>query len=150
MDLMVDGAAHAVPDADATARLVHWTALADEIDRLNRTDPRLGLERATAWLEREVAAGSVEGEIRALRAKTHAIRFLGQYDRAIAMYEMVEAQFRVIGLDAEAARTEVGHVTALRYKGRYQEAADLAVRTREFFLKHGDQLQAAKQAMNLG
>src|SRR4051812_34698487 len=103
------------PHPDTATPLAGWTALADEIDRLNRTDPRIGLERATTWLEQEVAGGSEEGEVRALRAQTHAIRFLGQFDRAIATYEMVEQRFRAIGLDAEAARTEVGHVTALRY-----------------------------------
>lgn len=127
-----------------------WAELASEIDRLNRTDPRLGLERATAWLAREQARGSREGTARALRAQAHALRFLGQYDRAIAQYEEVERQFRAIGLDAEAARTEIGHVTALRYKGRYQEAVDLALQTRAYFDAHGDALQAAKQAMNLG
>lgn len=136
--------------ADGSGQAVSWTELADEIDRLNRTEPRQGLERATAWLERERARGSREGELRALRAQTHALRFLGQYDHAIEQYEALERDFRAIGLEAEAARTAVGHVTALRYKGRYQEAADLAIETRELFLRLGDDLQAAKQAMNLG
>ena len=140
--LHLDPAMSAAPDPD-------WPQLADEIDRLNRTEPRVGLERATAWVERERGRASREGELRALRAQAHALRFLGQYDRAIAQYEHVEAQFREIGLDAEAARTEVGHVTALRYKGRYQEAADLAVQTRAFFLRRGDQLQAAGVGRNV-
>ncbi|MGE3913134.1 MAG: CHAT domain-containing protein, partial [Chloroflexota bacterium] len=46
--------------------------------------------------------------------------------------------------------TQVGHVTALRYKGRYQEAVDLALHSLEFFRAYGDELSAAKVFLNLG
>src|SRR5581483_2839073 len=131
--------------ASVGASGVDWAALAAEVDRLNRSNPRLGLEAATAWLAQEQAAGSAEGIARALRAHAHALRFLGQYDEAIEQYEDVEARFAVLGLPAETARTQIGHVTALRYIGRYQEAVDLALRSRAFFVEQGDDLQAAKQ-----
>jgi tetratricopeptide (TPR) repeat protein len=127
-----------------------WVTTAATIDRLNRSDPKLGLETASAWLAREQAQGSAEGVARAMRAQTHALRFLGQYDDAIAQYERVEARFDALGLPAESARTQIGHVTALRYKGRYQEAVDLAVTSHQFFVEQGDDVQAAKQAQNLG
>jgi tetratricopeptide (TPR) repeat protein len=127
-----------------------WAATAAIIDRLNRSNPHLGLEAAREWLERERAGDSPEGIARALRAHAHALRFLRQYDEAIAQYEDAEVRFYALGLPAEAARTQLGHVTALRYKGRYQEAVDLGVRSHRYFLEIGDDLQAAKQAQNLG
>src|SRR5689334_23968044 len=99
-----------------------WATTAAEIDRLNRSNPRLGLETASAWLAREQAADSAEGIARALRARAHALRFLGQYDEAIEQYEAVEARFDALGLPSETARTQIGHTTALRYKGRYLDA----------------------------
>src|SRR4051794_27051341 len=118
--------------------LADWTARAAEIDRLNRSNPRQGLEAAGGWLTEEQADGSPEGIARALRAYGHALRFLGQIDEAIVQYDEAEARFEELGLRAEAARTQVGHVTALRYKGRYQDAVELAMRSRAFFLAHGD------------
>ena len=127
-----------------------WDATAATIDRLNRSNPRLGLEAASEWLARERAGGSAEGIARALRAHAHALRFLRQYDEAIEEYEDAEARFYALGLPAEAARTQIGHVSALRFKGRYQEAVDLGVRSHRYFVEIGDDLQAAKQAQNLG
>ncbi|MFN8637817.1 MAG: CHAT domain-containing tetratricopeptide repeat protein [Chloroflexota bacterium] len=127
-----------------------WGSLAAAIDRLNRSDPHRGLETATAWLQNEQARSCDEGIARALRAQAHARRFLGQYDEAIAQYEHVEERFSQLGLPAEAARTQLGHLTALRFKGRYQEAVDLGLQSRAYFLEIGDEFQAAKQSQNLG
>jgi tetratricopeptide (TPR) repeat protein len=129
---------------------VDWISTAATIDRLNRSNPHDGLDAANAWLAQELGAASPEGVARALRARAHALRFLGQYDQAIEQYDQVEAQFSSLGLPAETARTQIGHVTALRYKGRYQDAVDLALRSRAFFVEHGDDVQAAKQSLNLG
>ncbi|MFN8526454.1 MAG: CHAT domain-containing tetratricopeptide repeat protein [Chloroflexota bacterium] len=128
----------------------NWDTRASEIDRLNRTDPHEGLKRAADWLQMERERGSAEGETRALRAHSHALRFLGRYDEAIAQYDDTERRFRALGLEAEAARTQIGHVNALRYKGLYEEAVQLASSGREYFLEHGEDLQAAKQSNNLG
>ena len=67
-------------------RLAEWQATAATIDRLNRSDPRLGLETANAWLAREQAGGSPEGIARALWHQSHALRILGRDDEAIAQY----------------------------------------------------------------
>src|SRR5947209_756608 len=104
-------AAAGVATSGVAASGVDWTATAAEIDRLNRSNPHLGQEAASAWLAKEQAVGSAEGIARALRAHTHALRFLGQYDEAIVQYEDVEAQFAALGRPAETARTQIGHVT---------------------------------------
>ena len=97
------------------------------IDRLNRSDPRLGLETASTWLAREQARRLGRGRRAGAAGTVPCPAFLRRYDEAIAQYEEVEARFDALGLPAEAARTQIGHVTALRYKGRYQEAVDLAL-----------------------
>lgn len=141
-----------VQDAEAlhAERYQQWTTTAASIDKLNRSNPRQGLETASSWLAQERVADCAEGIARAMRSHAHALRFLGQYDEAIQQYEEAESRFDALGLPAETARTQVGHVTALRYKGRYSEAVDLAQESRAFFLEHGDDLSAAKQSLNLG
>ena len=123
-----------------------WAATAAAIDKLNRSNPRLSIETAAAWLAEERAVGCDEGIARAMRSHAHALRFLGQYDDAIQQYDEAEARFDALNLPAETARTQVGHVTALRYKGRYDEAVELALQSRDFFVAHGDDLSAAKQS----
>jgi tetratricopeptide (TPR) repeat protein len=129
---------------------IDWPTVAATIERLNRADPPAALAVASDWLAREQHAPGSEGHTRALRSHAHAVRSNGQYDAAILEYEEAEARFRQLGLDAEAARTEIGHVTALRFAGRYCDGLDLALRTRAYFLNRGDQLEIAKVANNLG
>src|SRR6266545_2803206 len=105
---------------------------------------------AAEWLAEERASGSPEGYARALRSQAHVLRFLGSYERAAWQYEDAADRFRGLNLGHEAARTSIGHVTTLRYLGRYEQALDLAQRTRAYFLDHGQPLDAAKQANNLG
>jgi tetratricopeptide (TPR) repeat protein len=138
-----------VPGVDASVRAA-WAATGAEIERLNRSDPNLGLKTALAWREREEAAGSAEGIARSMRAHASALRFCGRYDEAISTFEAAETRFRSLGLLAEAALAEIGHFTALRYKGRYQEAVKLAMRTRAFCIENGDAFQLARVDNNLG
>lgn len=98
----------------------------------------------------ERAAGSIEGHARALRSHAYALRALGQYDAAIRAYEGSEELFRSLDRDDEVMRTRIGRVTPLRYQGRYEEAVDLAMRTRAYFLARGDEVQAARLAWALG
>lgn len=127
-----------------------WAELAADVERLNRADPPSALAVAEGWLAREQHAVGSQGHTLALRSHAHALRSNGQYRAAIAEYEQAEAHFRQLGLDAEAARTEIGHVTALRFAGRYAEGVELALRTRAFYLEHADPLQIAKVFNNLG
>jgi len=137
--------AHAVEVAPAA-----WAERAAELDRLNRSDPKLAHRNAESWLRKERASGSAEGCAWALRACAHALRFLGRYDEAIETYEEAEARFEALGRPLEANRTQIGHVTALRFLGRYDEAAALARRSRADFIAQGCALEAAKQSNNLG
>jgi tetratricopeptide (TPR) repeat protein len=142
-----------MPPADSATEAQidsRWDSLADEIDRLNRSNPRTARERAAHWVRVERRSGSKEGWARAVRAHAHALRFLGLYEQAVAEYQEAVAAFSGLGLQAEAARTSIGQVTALRYLGRYEEAISLAKQNQAYFLDHGDWLQAAKQGNNLG
>src|SRR5262245_12968558 len=123
--------------------VMDWADLAADIERLNRADPPAALAVAVGWLAREQLDIGSEGHTRALRSHAHALRSNGQYHAAIAEYERAEARFRQLGLDAEAARTEIGHVTALRFAGRYSDGLELALQTRAYYLAHGDALQTA-------
>ena len=134
----------ALPDAGG------WASRAAEIDRLKQSNPRLALRQASAWLREERARSAGEGYAWALRTRAHALRFLGHYEVAVTAYETVEERFTALGRPLEAARTQVGHVTALRYLGRYDEAAALARQSRANFLARGCELEAAKQSNNLG
>ena len=127
-----------------------WRTTAAEIDRLNRTEPRAGLDLSTRWVEHERAAGCVEGHARALRSRAYALRFLGDNDSALRSYEQAEDLFVGLGLEDEVARTRIGQITSLRYQGRYAEAVDLALRTRSYFEERGDEVQAARVAWGLG
>ena len=143
---MVSAPVLSTDDANRSA----WATMSAEIDRLNRSDPLLGLEQALSWLCRERSAGSPTGMAWAVRAHASALRFLGRYDEAIGRFEDAEARFYALGLPVDAAIAQIDHVTALRYQGRYQEALDLAVRTRAFFAAHGDDFRVAKLEINLG
>lgn len=130
--------------------VLSWAELAADVERLNRADPPAALGVAEGWLAREQHAVGSEGHTHALRSHAHALRSNGRYQAAIAEYERAEARFRQLGLDAEAARTEIGHVTALRFAGRYVDGLTLALQTRAYYREHQDALQTAKVANNLG
>src|SRR5687767_7055263 len=105
--------------------LPRWEETAAEVERLNRTDPRAAVATAEQWLADERAGGFAAGPAHALRAYARALGFAGRYELAIPHYEESEDRFRSLGLIAEVARTQIGHVWALRCVGRYQEAIEL-------------------------
>jgi CHAT domain-containing protein/tetratricopeptide (TPR) repeat protein len=140
-----DPAADAAPTPSAV-----WPARAAEIERVRQSNPKLAVRMAGAWMREERAAGAGEGYAWALRTRAHAFRFVGRYEVAVSAYEAAEEHFLKLGQPLEAARTQIGHVTALRFLGRYDEAAALARRSRADFLARGCRLEAAKQSNNLG
>src|SRR5687768_9291267 len=101
-----------VVGADDQARS-SWAATAAEIERLNRSDPLLGLEKALAWQDHERSVGCPMGLACAIRVHASALRFLGRYDEAIERFEDAAARFYALGLPAEAALGQIGHVAAL-------------------------------------
>ncbi|HEY7200218.1 MAG TPA: tetratricopeptide repeat protein, partial [Candidatus Dormibacteraeota bacterium] len=93
-----------------------------------------------------------EGRARALRAAAYALRFAGIYERAEPRFVEAEEAFAALGLDDDAARTRIGHVEALRYLGRYDEAVALAQRNLAYLRSRGEAfgLDVARQTVNLG
>ncbi len=140
-----DGQA-AVPDEQA--RREAWDQRAAEISRLNFADPRAALARAEEWLAEEIAP---EGQARALKALAYALRVNGHHERADDVFTRAELAFEELGLPDEAARTRIGHMDALRYLGRYDEAIIMASGNLAYFEERGEgyALDAARQMVNL-
>jgi CHAT domain-containing protein len=126
-----------------------WASLASDIERLNQTDPHAGVAQAEAWLAGEPDG---EGRARALRAAAYALRVAGLYDRAEPRFTEAEAAFTALGQADDAAQTRIGHVEALRYLGRYDEAIALARSNLAYLQSRGPGfvLDVARQTVNLG
>src|SRR5437764_7785067 len=131
------------PEAPSRQR---WEAYWSEIQDLNLRDPRAAVVRAEAWL-REDPVG--EGRARALRALAYALRTSGAYDRADERFVEAEQAFTELDLHDDAARTRIGHVEALRYLGRYDDAIDLAQNNLTYLSSPGPEsaLDGARQTL---
>lgn len=140
---------HPASDAAQAVARREWGARAREIDHLTLSDPRAGLVLAERWLEVEPAG---EGRARALRALAYALRFSGANERAHERFAEAERAFMDLSLPDELARTRIGHVVALRYLGRYDEAVELARQNLAYLESRGETfgLEVAKQTNNLG
>jgi tetratricopeptide (TPR) repeat protein len=126
-----------------------WEQAAREIEELNLSDPLAGAARAEAWLAEETGG---EGRARALRAVAYGLRFAGVYDRCEPRFVEAEEAFIALGMHDDAARTRIGHVEALRYLGRLDEAIALATDNLAYLLSRGPAfgLDVARQRINLG
>src|SRR5436190_13638205 len=131
-----------------------WEANWREIQQLNLSDPHAAVARAEAWLAEEDAGGDPSGEGRALalRGLAYALRTAGSYERADQAFVEAEAAFARLGLDDDDARTKIGHVEALRYLGRYDDAITLAQDNLDYLRSRGPELglDVARQTINLG
>ncbi len=138
-----------VPEqVDEVARQ-RWEQAAREIEQLNLSDPLAGAARAEAWLAEETGG---EGRARALRAVAYGLRFAGVYDRCEPRFVEAEDAFVALGMHDDAARTRIGHVEALRYLGRLDDAITLATNNLAYLLSRGPDfgLDVARQRINLG
>jgi CHAT domain-containing protein len=140
------------PDQTDASR---WEANWRQIQELNLSDPHAAVARGEVWLAEETAtaeSGIGEGRARALRGLAYALRTAGAYERADQAFVEAEAAFASLGLDDDAARTRIGHVEALRYLGRYDDAIALAQGNLEYLQSRGPEfgLDAARQTVNLG
>jgi tetratricopeptide (TPR) repeat protein len=133
---------------DDTARQ-RWEQAAREIEQLNLSDPLAGAARAEAWLAEETGG---EGRARALRAVAYGLRSAGVYDRCEPRFVEAEDAFVALGMHDDAARTRIGHVEALRYLGRLDDAIALAKNNLAYLLSRGPGfgLDVARQRINLG
>lgn len=147
---VVDGrGVSTIPDqVDEVARR-RWELAAREIEQLNLSDPLAGAARAEAWLAEETGG---EGRARALRAVAYGLRFAGIYDRCEPRFVEAEDAFVELGMHDDAARTRIGHVEALRYLGRLDDAIALATGNLAYLLSRGPGfgLDVARQRINLG
>jgi len=136
------------PSVNDTTRS-RWDASWRQIQDLNLSDPHAAVARAEAWLAEEPSG---EGRARALRALAYALRTSGAYDRAEPCFVEAEEAFAALGLHDDVARTKIGHVAALRYLGRIDDAIDLARGNLEYLHGRGPELglDAARQTSNLG
>jgi CHAT domain-containing protein len=75
---------------------------------------------------------------------------LGQYERAITLYDEAAEIYRLNGCIAEQARSQVGKVNALSYLGRFAEALEIGQGTLPILEAHGQWLPLLTMIMNLG
>ena len=124
-------------------------ALGDELSEIGRADRRraLRLARRFAAAAQRWGDEAVRGVAR--RARAHALRGLHHHPRAVRDYRSAMKAFDRAGLPLERARTAIGLLDALMNLGRYEEAVDLARRTREVFVAHGERRRASRLDVNL-
>ena len=75
---------------------------------------------------------------------------LGEYERAITLYDEAAEIYRLNGCIAEQARSRVGKVNALSYLGRFAEALEIGQGTLLILEAHGQWLPLMTMIMNLG
>ena len=75
---------------------------------------------------------------------------LGEYGRAITLYDEAAEIYRLNGCIAEQARSQVGKVNALSYLGRFAEALEIGQGTLPILEAHGQWLSLITMTMNLG
>lgn len=74
----------------------------------------------------------------------------GQMERAVSGFDEAARRFDALGLERDAAATQVPKLMALGMLARFDEAADLGLRLRDRFLALDDPLSAGKVELNLG
>ncbi len=74
----------------------------------------------------------------------------GQMERALSGFDNAARRFDALGLERDAAATQVPKLMALGMLARFDEAADLGLHLRDRFLALDDPLSAGKVELNLG
>ena len=77
------------------------------------------------------------------RANSLSIGGLGQYAKALELYDEAAGLYRENGLPVQEARSQVGKLHTLNLLGRYDEALDVGERTRRVLEAHADHRLAA-------
>ncbi|HEX7331869.1 MAG TPA: CHAT domain-containing protein [Pyrinomonadaceae bacterium] len=114
------------------------------------THPGQALGAAAAL--RTLSAIRPHAEIEALTSWTAGLKALigGQMEAAITELEDAQSRFLSLGKTHTAAATQVSKLIALSMLGRYEEAIECGLRTREVFLSCNDFLAAGKIEHNIG
>ena len=139
--------AAAILPADLVERSARIEELARDVLRLLRQDPRAAL--ATADHMVALAAGDPRLSARAAWSRGHALSNLSRYREACDHYRAAATAYRQLGESVLAARTALGHVEALMYCGRYDEAAAIGKAARAVLAKHKEERAVVSLDMNL-
>lgn len=134
------------PMDDAVAVAIHASILQSlhhDLERAKRFNE--GLQQ---WLEH--AEPSSTARAWAARSAGHIHHTEGRYEEAIECYAAAAHDFLEAGGEVEYARTLLGGMQALIYRGRYDEAIEWAERARGSFEKHNDALRLARLESNIG
>jgi hypothetical protein len=109
-----------------------------------RQDPRDALDLAESILLAATLSGAPMHQAWGLMAKGNVLRFVANYQQAIAAYD--EAQDICLSQNqvGEAARSQIGKIFALSSLGRFSEAMDTANRARSILEENNEWLAAAR------
>ncbi len=130
------------PDAPATLH-------AGVLEALHRDRPRaLRLSRAARKLAE--LRGDPLSRAWALRSQGHCSHVAGEYEQAVIAYGTAAALFDEAGAETELARTLLGGLQALIFRGKYEEAHQWAARAETIFQRHQDRLRLARLDSNVG
>jgi CHAT domain-containing protein/tetratricopeptide (TPR) repeat protein len=125
--------------------------LKEQADHFLRADIRISLEIAN--LLTHIAELTRNPLYRALgllvEANARSIG-LGEYARAIELYDQAAEIYRSRGYIAEQARSQIGKVNALPHLGRFGEALDVGHWAGQILEEHEQWLPLVKLIMNLG
>jgi tetratricopeptide (TPR) repeat protein len=115
-------AAHAGPLDDEMAQ-----ALKDRATRLLRSDVQRSLEVTRLLLRLAEEGGNPLHRALGLLAEANAcsIGGLGEYQRAVALYDEAADIYRAHGCPVEEAKTQIGKLYSLAFLGRYTEAVEV-------------------------
>lgn len=139
----------ATPEAHSPDLQCTICALDQQVEDLLRVDVQQAMQIAEKAVSM-AADGDAYHVGLAYRCRAHTLRLLTRYSEASQNYACAVQQFESIGDHVEAARTRVGWIDALMYKGEYQLALELAERASRALGLTGDALAVAKLEMNVG
>lgn len=150
-----------LPDLDTQKRLIetHLSNLDDDLaselkaqaDRLLRADVQQSLDMAYLLQHLGVLRDDDCNQALGLLAEANAFALggLGQYARAVDVYDRAAALYDRHGRSAEQAGSAVGKVFALAMLGRYEEAVQTGLRARAVLEQHRQWRALANLSMNL-
>jgi CHAT domain-containing protein/tetratricopeptide (TPR) repeat protein len=151
-----------LPEADAQRRLLEEHAsllddqaahcLKEQADRLLREDVGHSLEMAGLLVYLGDLVGNPFYRALGLLAEANArcIGGLGEYQRAIELYNEAAEIYRQHGRVLEQARSQIGKLYALAFLGRYDEALEIGEWARGILEAHEEWERLAGMTVNLG
>ncbi len=136
------------PEVPLTSESV--AAMATQVERLIRADPRQAARLASMALLVADAIGDPLSRAKAIRARAYSLRASGSYSESLAAYESAAQIFSEAGDIREVARTRIGQNQSLMFLGRNEEALALGEEARQIFRRLRDRRNLALANLNLG